>query len=65
MMWEDIFDVLWNANRPLDKNEIAGALPAVVTPERVRAIINSMWRQGNYSIYAERNGNKYVYIKLL
>ncbi len=61
MTWKYIFDVLQNANRPLDKHEIASALPMVANPEQVRALIKNMWDRGNYSIYAERNGNKYVY----
>ena len=63
--WKQIFDVIKSSSKMLTKYEIAEKLNIVyginIKPDSVRFAISKEWEDENFSIYAEWDGNHYVY----
>ena len=63
--WEQIYDILHQSSKMLTKYEIAEALKIFhgieIKPDGVRSTIYNEWKKENFSIYAEWDGNHYVY----
>ena len=63
--WEQIFEIISASSRMLNKYEIADELYRVygvnVKPNSVVKYISEKWKEGKFSIYAEKEQNHNVY----